>query len=495
MANTPRYTCLEVCNQMDSTIYSNVQLAVAVANYENMKKDAEDIQSVAKSSAGIIAFEILTACNNNELPIEEVHCIIHNQDVNVHYNIVTGEEEIEPKADHFHCMCKFRERITISQLASALEMDSQYVEKPKSRGKYAWANMLGYLCHMTENPNEKHQYDTDLVASFTSSSSSVEHDYNYYVGEYGKYWNNQRQTKTIRTNKANLPRLLQAIDNREIRTEDDILVNDDLFDIYLENEKVVKDRIALHERRDIVKAVDKIISGEVVKQIIYIWGTAGSGKTTLAHEIAEEKAKEVKENEGVDMKISIATSRNPMEDLRGAGAGGIVIIDDISSNCLSRDDWLTLLSSNPKESSKMFGARYKNTMCCPYVIIVSNIISPGNYFKSVLSVDNKEDTIDQFIRRFLMMIKVIHNGQELPRQYNLYLPEYTQSSEHYSFGLEEIYNDVNELKSDLSLLLDGKTKPEELRKEHIGVGEYVVPEKRLQFDKRKKEHNEEEKNE
>lgn len=121
---------------------------------------------------------------------------------------------------------------------------------------------------------------------------------------------------------------------------------------------------------------------DIVKNVMWIYGLAGKGKTTLAKYFCDKDNKD----------YYIASDSNPLDDYMGQPT---LILDDISSTTLTGKAMLKLL--DPYTTSSQ-GARYYNKMLSADTIIITSTVSPFTWWKSI-SDNHTDGNVHQLLRR------------------------------------------------------------------------------------------------
>lgn len=338
----------------------------------------------------------------NMIPYE-MHCIIHNKDVREVWDSTLNNYVIEQKPPHFHCVIKFLKTDdgilhsgTVIQIACALGLHAEYVEKPK-RGKYAYDNMLSYLIHAKDS--DKAQYDaTEVYSCGLSNKDTGEPVYTTYAEYYRlrkKEWEDGRAKKTSERARVDIDSLEEKILTGEV-CRNQILLTDELYEIYARYKRRCDDAFDTYAQRKIAKTMQAMENGEFKVSVIFVTGKSHSGKSVFTDCLVRSIRKSIKEKTGEDWEVCSCAATNPFDEYMGEE---ILVMDDLRGMSLTASDWLKLLDPDRINTGS---ARYKNKkMACRTIIINSekDVIDFFYFLKG--SGGDRSETMDQFIRRIM----------------------------------------------------------------------------------------------
>lgn len=128
--------------------------------------------------------------------------------------------------------------------------------------------------------------------------------------------------------------------------------------------------------------------------VVYICGSAGSGKTTYAKQYCE--------NNNLSYCIS-ASSRDPLQDYEGQDA---IILDDLRPENFSLSDLLKLLDNHTASSAS---ARYHDRWVNAKVIIITTVLPIEKFFHRI---NLRDEPIQQLYRRCRVMLRMTHDKVE-----------------------------------------------------------------------------------
>jgi len=283
-----------------------------------------------------------------------------------------------PLEDHIHIALYFPNAKTANSVA--VDFGEPAEDKGKTveyfTGRWGKENMFAYLLHLTQEAKAelKHEYDvSEVTANF---------DYASYIG---------RVQNTAEANKL-------EIDDVKARViSGDLILKDFFRDGKLGNAYTATTFYTDH-KHIIDRAIDSRYKlqmsskGEIDLEVIYIQGPAGSGKTTLAKAYAERKYG--------DYFIS-GSSNDTTQDYMGEP---VAIFDDARPSDFNASDWLKLL--DPYNNKSTVTSRYYNKYLAVDAIILTTTTDFKDFFLYAREKGGVSEPLDQFIRRFNMVIKV-----------------------------------------------------------------------------------------
>lgn len=249
--------------------------------------------------------------------IEKYAYILHDKDI---------DENGNPVSPHFHIILKFNkdDGRTLKHVSSWFGIEEQYVSKSTSKSKNKYQDMCKYLIHMGKE--DKHQYDPSLVhANF---------DYNNFI------------TQTTRAKrKQEIIDLIMAgtITPLNFTT----LISPSDYDTF---------KRSINNAFEYKKNMDMSIERHM--DVIYIYGTSGTGKTTFAKHISQQR----------NLTTFISGSGNDFLD--GYTQEECIILDDFRGENLNFSEILKLLDNFNNSS---VASRYANCDIghCKLLIITS----------------------------------------------------------------------------------------------------------------------------
>ena len=284
--------------------------------------------------------EFLNVIHTNDA-IEKFAYIVHDKD-----------KGVEP---HLHLAVRLKDSYDSKYVAQWFGVKEQYLSKVKGRFK----DLLSYLTH--KNAIDKYQYsDDEVISNF---------DWVAERGAVGKSGYSKRVEDIIngivdmKIREYNIGDLLSPVE--EVR--------------YC---RQINEAYKIRDRK-------LMLRGDRVMECIFITGKSGSGKTTYAKKIADDKG------------YSYFVSGSSNDALDGYLGQDCIILDDLRSSSFSLSDLLKMLDNNTNSSVK---SRYRNKVLQCKLLIITSVLSIDQFYKNVF--ESSEEPIIQFKRRCKMYIEM-----------------------------------------------------------------------------------------
>ena len=259
---------------------------------------------------------ILTALHKYSNCIDKYAYILHDKDT---------DKDGNPVSPHWHIILKFNDSRTLKHIASWFSVEEQYVSKSTSKSKNKFLDMCRYLIH--SNKEEKYQYAPALVhANF----------------DYVNFINQTSRSKR----KQDIIDMIMAGTITPLNFTSMISPED--YDSF---KRSITNAFEYKKHKDY--SIDRNM------EVIYIYGLAGSGKTSYAKKIAEER----------NLSIFVSGSNNDSFD--GYTQEECIVLDDYrGGNHLNFSEILKLLDNftNSKVASRYSD---KDIGHCKLLIITS----------------------------------------------------------------------------------------------------------------------------
>ena len=325
---------------------------------------------------------------------------IHDKDV---------DENGVPEEDHVHLMLSFDNARSCTNVAGLLHDKMQYIEAWKGKASNGYA----YLVHATQDARSKYQYDPHkVIASF---------DYPAELKKMEKEASDSVQRKRVQTLLDSL--YVGAITKEEMeqrlsgsqyaRYHRQI---EDIWNKYLEN-------VAQQWREEMIAQGKKV-------EVIWRFGTAGTGKTSLAKEYAKKSGQEY---------FISGSSRDIFQKYKGEHT---LILDELRPEIMTYSDMLRIFDPFGARDVVMAPSRYNDKALACDLILVTTPYSPYHFYctKFGFPIGNVPpatctDSFEQLLRRISLTIRMdddwiypveydkkSHSFQEIPsaRRKNLY---------------------------------------------------------------------------
>ena len=366
---------------------------------------AEEKTAIENKDIATIEGIIMQRLYNKGMAVEEMHCITHDKDVREVWNSTVNTYVVEQKPDHIHCLVKFVKidgRLfggTLLQIADALGVEPQYIEKPKT-GRFSYDNCLAYLIHAKDE--DKHQYDVSEVVSSgcCKDGKPLFRPYVDYYNERKKDWEAGRIKKKNDKARVDADILEEMILTGQV-CRNQILLTNEYYDIYARNKRRCEDALDTYAQHKIAKTVRAMENGEFKLSVLFITGQSGSGKSMFTDKVTRQIISDAKKQYNEDWTVCSVAASNPFDEYNGEE---VLIMDDLRGMSLTASDWLKLLDP---DRAHYGGARYRNKrIACRVVIINSekDVLEFFYYLKN--SGGNKSEAMDQFFRRIMARVKV-----------------------------------------------------------------------------------------
>lgn len=312
--------------------------------------------------------------------------IVHDKDVDDHGN---------PEASHVHVMMNFDNARSINSIAKILNDKPQYLEVWEGNS----GNGYAYLIHATENAKGKYQYKpTEVRANFD------------YLAELQKIKTEIRKSKGDAETKVLLDALYEGLITRSE-------LEQKLSGSQYGKLKPQIDNIwtkALQKKAELWRK-DMIENNRTVTSI-WIYGGAGTGKTSLAKDYARKMNR--------DFFVS-GSSRDIFQNYEGQHT---IILDELRPRHIQYSDLLRLIDPYGVDSQVMAPARYSDKAIAADLVIITTPFTPVVFYREMRKARNffneissDADSLDQLLRRISLTIEMTEDF--------IYMAEYDITSE------------------------------------------------------------------
>lgn len=306
----------------------------------------------------------------------------------VHDKDIDGDGN--PVEKHIHVMLCFQNARSLKNVASILGDKPQYLEKWDERAN----NGFAYLVHATSGAKVKAQYSPEKVLA------------NFPYAEELK-----KQTLEVLKKKSRqkIDVLLDAYYNEEMTLDE---LEQELTGAQYGRYKKQIDNITskILERHADIWRQDMVKNNRRVK-VIWIYGAAGTGKTSLARSIAKQ--------DGRAYYVS-GSSRDVFQSYNGEH---ILILDELRSNVIPYHDLLRILDPFGNQERIMAPARYSDKSLACDLIIITTPFNPVDFYDEIFDDINTVDSLEQLVRRITITLYVNSDSISAVR--------YRQERRHY----------------------------------------------------------------
>ena len=262
------------------------------------------------------------------------------------------------KVEHIHLMCSMAPSTTKTKtIMNKFGIRENQIEKIKG----TWDDAVDYLTH--SNAPNKYQYDSDEVVS------------NYdWLGEL----------ESNKKKKNRREEIIERICNGEIRRYNE---TDEITPIEHDKYYVSIDRAYKYRNSYVMAHLEEIVK---MKNIVWVYGKSGTGKTTLAKMLAKEM--------NLFYRLT-STGKNMFDEYQDEPC---IIMDDLRPDNISFIDLLGILDPYNFKSAY---ARYKNKALQAELVIVTTIYSPMDFVRQYNDKMKLEEE-KQLYRRINQVYKV-----------------------------------------------------------------------------------------
>lgn len=297
-------------------------------------------------------YEIVS--NTEHLELTKINEVLSSQNAIKDYAYILHDKDTnnnEPVSPHYHVAIRLKYGVKSDNVAKWFGVTENFIQAVKGD----WSDMLKYLTH--ENAPQKHQYTEAEVTS----------NYNWTADKIDKP-----------TSRGRADEIATAIVNGEIREYN-----------YFEHITVIEYN---RYKKDIDNAfkyrTDLIKGKERTMECVYITGKSGTGKSTYAKMMCENKG------------YSYFISSGSNDVLDGYAGQDCIILDDLRPSCMGLSDLLKMLENNTASTVK---SRYKNKVLECKMIVITSILKIDEFFNGVFK--EQKEPITQLKRRCKMHLR------------------------------------------------------------------------------------------
>lgn len=311
--------------------------------------------------------------------------ILHDKDV---------DDKGQPEAPQLHAMLEFENARHVRAVAKALGDKPQYLQ--------IWdagiSNGFSYLVHRTEKAKNKYQYNPDEVkANF---------DYAAELERIAKQINKAKSGKKG----GKVDTLLNELYSGSIRKKD---VEEQITGSeYGKNCRKIEDVEAKRLQQEAEEFNQKRIEAGKPVIVIWMWGSSGTGKTSLAI----DKAKQT----GTPYYITGST-RDIFQRYKGEHT---IIFDEFRPKSMEYEDLLRII--DPYSVAPMAPARYHDKYLACDLFIFTSPYSPSGYYDEKFPTWWEENSVDSFEQLHRRISLALYLDEEY-----IYLAKYNAHTKEY----------------------------------------------------------------
>ncbi len=358
-------------------------------SYKNMMYE----QQLKHLPAGSI--DKLVDIIENKIKPKKYALILHDKDTDEKGNLIEA---------HVHVMMSFQNARSLNKVASLLNDKPQYIEAWKGNSNNGYA----YLVHRTNTATTKYQYDpARVIANF---------DYIELLENILSEVSSKNSMKI-----KNLLDLLYSglITKEEVEKQ----ITGAQYGRYKTQIENVYSKLLKKQSKDFKK--EMIAQGKRVT-VIWIYGEAGTGKTTFAKYYAEKRNQPY---------YLTGSSKDYFQKYLGEHT---LIIDELRPRIIEFSDLLRIL--DPFEINKMLPSRYSDKELTCDLIIITTPYSPDAFYNCYFgNYTSITDSFKQLSRRLSLVIKMDYD--------HIHVMEYDSKNFKYNAVPNEdkdnIFSDAN----------------------------------------------------
>ena len=373
----------------------------------------DDRVAARREAAAGIAGYVCDAWAADGRVLADCHAVLHADDERSVWSEAGGGYVDERKPLHIHMVARFSGRkgsAALDDLAALAGVEPQYIEIGRRGGaavevcgqriSQSHDNMLAYLVH-AKYP-EKAQYPAAQVATVLGGL-----DYERVYAERISAWKAARGHIKKRAAAQSLEELREAVLTGEV-TKSQIMLTDDLFDVYARHSREIDDAISAYGQRRAYKAAEALRRRDFRTTVVYIWGASGHGKTHFAKRLLADVVRRAADR-GERWQVYRGATANPLDDWAGEE---IIFLDEARSSTMDAQDWPLLLDPDNASPAR---ARYRNKAeVAPRLVVLTCTVEPTEFFYYTRQKGSIDEAMDQFLRRLASIVKVHRVDPDAP---------------------------------------------------------------------------------
>lgn len=321
-------------------------------------------QQVSHLPSGVQTPEDLEALIVKRLRPKRYALIVHDQDT---------DDKGQPAEPHIHAMLSFENARYLSAVAKKLGDQPQYIARWDGDANNGYA----YLVHLTDTARRAGKYRYDLNAVLANF------DFPGLMGQIGA-----EITQAKADHQANIKTLLDLLYTGAItKSEIESQLSGSMYARY---HRQIDDVHAKRLINEAGKWRKEMRQKKAQIRVIWIFGRAGTGKTSLAKEYAEKA--------GQPYFVSGST-RDVFQSYNGEHT---IILDELRPRVIEYCDLLRITDPYGIENQVMAPARYNDKALACDLIIITSPYNPYQFYEN--SKVDKEDNFGQLERRIALTI-------------------------------------------------------------------------------------------
>lgn len=293
--------------------------------------------------------------------------ILHNKDKN---------EDGSLKMPHIHVMLQFENARSIENIAKILKDKPQYIQKWNGDS----TNGYSYLIHATTESQNQHQYEMDEVsANFDYIDLIVKTKKRIKFNLTGR---DELVIKGL-LDKLYLGEITKEDVEKQLSGSQYAKAKNRIESVYQKHIEIVADEWRNYMRKN-----------NLTIEVIWIYGTAGVGKTRLAKDYASKYGENY---------FITGSSRDPFQHYEGQN---IIILDELRPSIFQYSDLLKMF--DPFNDEVMGASRYFDKPLTANVFIITSPYKPKDFYSKIIEENKKfdvgTDTFKQLARRIDLVL-------------------------------------------------------------------------------------------
>lgn len=294
--------------------------------------------------------------------------ILHDKDI---------DDKGQPVKPHIHTMLSFDNARSINSVAKLLGDKAQYIEAWNGNSNNGYA----YLIHATDKARTKHQYDISEVKSNFDYPALME-----------KVTADVKKADTF-GDSAKIKNFLNllyigAISKSEVEKQ---LTGAQ----YAKARKQIEDVWAKYQQKYAIQWREEMKASGKTVTVIWIYGTAGTGKSSFAKVYAQKKGNPY---------CMSGSSRGVFETYQGEHT---LILDELRPDSVPYHDLLRILDPFGMSEQVMSPSRYNDKALTCDLIIITTPYSPLTFYYEIFNYkSNMIDGFEQLNRRITLTINM-----------------------------------------------------------------------------------------